>query len=166
MKELDDALIQKDRMRYIKNKLSSNLCLLAILLDVFFFVSIYKSDVSTYYYNILIGGSIIYNLLFMLLAFLSSEGVKEYSESYSYIMIALGVMQFVRIFIIPMKAHSAVVTIQQTERIVMENGQFIRCLIYLILSGVCLIFGALVGIKRSRTLKAYVATLGEEKRRD
>lgn len=166
MKEIDDALIQKDRMRYIKNKLSSNLCLLAILLDVFFFVSIYKSDVSTYYYNILIGGSIIYNLLFMLLAFLSSEGVKEYSERYSYIMIGLGVMQFVRIFIIPMKAHRAVVTIQQTERIVMENGQFTRCLIYLILSGVCLIYGALVGIKRSRTLKAYVATLGEEKRRD
>lgn len=81
MKEIDDALIQKDRMRYIKNKLSSNLCLLAILLDVFFFVSIYKSDVSTYYYNILVGGSIIYNLLFMLLAFLSSEGVKEYSEN-------------------------------------------------------------------------------------
>lgn len=81
-------------------------------------------------------------------------------------MIFLGVMQFVRIFIIPMRAHSAVVTIQQTERIVMENGQFIRCLIYLILSGICLLYGALVGIKRSRTLKAYVATLGEEKRRD
>ncbi len=166
MKELDDALIQKDRMRYIKNKTSSNLCLIAILFDVFFFVSIYKSDVSTYYYNILIGGSIIYNLMFMLFAFLSSEGVKEYSEKYCYIMIFLGVFQFVRIFILPMRAHSATVTLQGVERLVMENGQFIRCLIYLIISGVALLYGAFVGIKKARTLKEYLSTLGEEKRRD
>ncbi len=166
MKELDDALIQKDRMRYIKNKTSSNLCLIAILFDVFFFVSIYKSDVSTYYYNILIGGSIIYNLMFMLFAFLSSEGVKEYSEKYCYIMIFLGVFQFVRIFILPMKAHKATVTLQGVERLVMENGQFIRCLIYLIISGVALLYGAFVGIKKARTLKEYLSTLGEEKRRD
>ncbi len=166
MKELDDALIKKDRMRYIKNKLSSNLCLLAILLNVFYFVSIYKSDVSTYYYTILIGASIVYNLLFMLLAFLSSEGVKEYSERYSYIMIFLGVMQFVRIFIIPTRAHNTKVTVQTVERLVMENGQFTRCLIYLILSGICLLVGAYVGIVRSRTLHSYIASLGEEKRRD
>ncbi len=166
MKELDDALIQKDRMRYIKNKTSSNMCLLAILLDVFYFISIYKSDVSTYYYTILIGASIIYNLVFLLLAFLSSEGVKEYNEGYSYIMIGLGVMQFVRIFILPVRAHKATVTIQSVERVVMENGQFTRCLVYLILSGIFLLYGAFVGIKKSRTLKAYLATLGEEKRRD
>ncbi len=166
MRDLDNEMIRKDRMRYIKNKMSSNLCLLAILLDVFYFVSIYKSDVSTYYYNILIGASIVYNLLFMLLAFLSSEGVKEYNERYSYIMVVLGVLQFVRIFIIPVRAHHATATVQSVERIVMENGQFTRCLVYLILSGLCLLVGAYVGIVRSRTLHSYIATLGEEKRRD
>ena len=43
-----DKSIKVDRMRYTKNKFSSNLALLAIIFDVFYFVSIYKSDVSNY----------------------------------------------------------------------------------------------------------------------
>ena len=122
MKDQDKAT-RVDRMRYIKNKFSSNLCLLAILFDVFYFVCIYKSDVSTYYYTIMIGASIVYNLVFMLAAFLSSEGVKAYSERYCYVMIALGVMQFVRIFIIPLRAFKAVVTISKAEVAVMGAPQ-------------------------------------------
>ncbi len=166
MKDKDESLIQKDRMRYIKNKFSSNLCILAILFDVFYFVSIYKSDVSTYYYNILIGASIVYNLLFMLLAFLSCESVKNYDESKCWMMAVLGILQVVRIFIIPMRAHGTVVSLQNGERLVMENGQFTRCIIYLLASAICLLVGSAVGIQRSRTLKAYLASLGEEKRRD
>ena len=57
----EDKLIQRDRMRFTKNTLSSGLALLAILFNVLYFVSIYKSDVGTYYYSILVGASIIYN---------------------------------------------------------------------------------------------------------
>ena len=168
MRELDENLISKDRMRYIKNKFSSNMCILAILFDVFFFVSIYKINIDTSknYYNILIGGSIVYNLVFMLLAFLSCESVKNYDEKQCWVMVALGVLQVVRIFILPVKYHTSVVTIQNVETQVMGNAQFIRCLIYLLVSAVCLLAGAVVGIQRSRTLRAYIATLGEEKRRD
>ena len=81
-----DKQIKTDRMRFTKNKFSSNLALVAILFDVFYFVSIYKSDVSTYYYTLVIGASIIYNLAFMLAAFLSSEGVKSYGEKFCYIL--------------------------------------------------------------------------------
>ena len=162
----DDKMIKVDRMRYIKNKFSSNMALLAIIFDVFYFVSIYKSDVSTYYYTIMTGASIVYNLVFMLAAFLSSEGVKAYSERYCYVMIVLGVMQFVRIFIIPLRAFKAVVTISKAEVAVMGAPQFVRCIIFLSISGICLIAGAVVGIIRSRTLEAYKATLGKEVRRD
>ncbi len=162
----EQNLIKVDRMRYTKNKLSSNLALLAILFDVFYFVSIYKSDVSTYYYNILVGGSVIYNLVFMLAVFLSSEGVKTYNKKYSYLLIVVGIIQFVRIFIIPAKAHAAVVTIAKQERIVMETAQFVRCLIYLCLSGLCCLSSAVVGLVRSNKLGAYLSTLGEEVRRD
>lgn len=162
----DELLIKKDRMRYTKNKLSASLVYLAILFDVFFFVSIYKSDVSTYYYTILIGASIIYNLVFLLLSFLSSEGVKEYSEKYCYLLFVLALIQIIRIFILPIKAHSAVVKIAGVERIVMDNGQFSRCIIYLLISSISLFASAIVGIIRSRTLKSYLATLGEEVRRD
>lgn len=45
----EELLIKKDRMRFIKNKLPANLALLGILFDVFYFVSIYQSDVRDYY---------------------------------------------------------------------------------------------------------------------
>ena len=49
MKRDQDRQTSIDRMRYIKNKFSANMALLAILFDVFYFVSIYKTDVGSYY---------------------------------------------------------------------------------------------------------------------
>ena len=49
----DEKTTRLDRMRYTKNTFSSNFALLAILFDVFFFISLYESDVGTFYYNIL-----------------------------------------------------------------------------------------------------------------
>ena len=102
----EERMIQKDRMRFIKNKLSANLAILAILFDVFYFVSIYQSDVGDYYYSILIGGSILYNLVFMLACFLSSEGLKNYKMGYAWLIGVLGIGQIVRIFVIPAQAHA------------------------------------------------------------
>ena len=65
--------IQLDRMRYTKNVFSSRMVYLAILFDVLYFVSIYESDVGNWYYTWLIGLSIVYNLVFMLVAFLASD---------------------------------------------------------------------------------------------
>ena len=155
----DEKTIRLDRMRYTKNTLASGLALLAILFDVFFFISIYESSVGSWYYNILIGASILYNLVFMLAAFLSSEGIKNYKIGYSYVMIVLGILQVVRIFIYPMRAHAAVVTIQQQEVVVMENRQFVFCVIWLLASAACLILGAVIGMIRSRQLQAHIASL-------
>ena len=155
----EETTIRLDRMRYTKNTFSSGFALLAILFNVMFFISIYESDVGSWYYNILVGASILYNLIFMLAAFLSSEGVKNYKLGYSYLMIALGVVQLARIFIYPMKAHGAVVTIQEQAVAVMTDGQFVRLCLYLALSAACLFIGAVAGIIRSRALSAHLATL-------
>lgn len=155
----EEQLIRKDRMRFIKNKASSNLAILAILFDVFYFVSIYQSDVGSYYYKLIIGASILYNLMFMLAAFLSSEGVKNYNASYSYLMIALGVGQIIRIFILPMQAHAATMPIQGVETQVMGNGQFLFVVGCLIASAACCIVGAVIGLIRTRTLNEYLASL-------
>lgn len=160
MTTAEDRTIQRDRMRFIKNSLSANLAILGILFDVFYFVSIYKSDVGTYYYNILIGASIVYNLIFMLAVFLSSEGVKNYKKGYSYLLIVLGVVQIVRIFIIPMPAHEAVISVNGVDTLVMQHGQFIRVVVYLIVSGVCLIASAVVNYIRCGELEAHLKTLG------
>ena len=152
---MNEELTRLDRMRYTKNTTSSRLALLAIVCNVLFFISLYKSDVGTYYYTILIGASIIYNLVFMLATFLASEGVKNYQKGYTWLLLALGCGQIIRIFIYPVQAHSAVVGGQQ----VMGDGQFIRMIVYLALSAACLFAAAAVNWRKSRALTAHIASV-------
>ena len=150
-----DEAIRLDRMRYTKNVSSSRLCYLAILLDVLFFVSVYKSDVGSWYYQILIGASVVYNLLFMLMAFLASEGVKSYKKQYSFLLYGLGAAQIARIFILPLQAHAAQVKTGGQMVTVMASGQFIRVILYLVLSGAALIVAALINQKKCAALAAH-----------
>ena len=151
----EDRATQLDRMRFTKNTTSSRLALLAIVFDVLFFISLYKSDVGTYYYSIMIGASIVYNLVYLLAVFLCSEGVKGYQVSYSWIMIALGVIQILRIFILPADAHRTLLN----NVPVMGDGQFIRVTVYLVLSAVCLFAGSVINLNKSRALSAHLASL-------
>ena len=155
-------IIKKDRLRYSKNKLSSNLTLLSIVFNALYFVSIYKSDVGSYYYTFLIGISVIYNLLFMLIAFLSSEGVKSYKLNYSFVLLGLGVGQIIRIFILPMSAHNATITLGETTQQVMDDGQFMRVCIYLAVSAVLCIMAGVIAFIKTRTLTSYQAELDKK----
>ena len=159
----DERTITLDRLRYTKNTASSRLAILAILFDVFFFVSIYKSDVGSWYYTILIGASILYNLVFMLAVFLASEGVKNYKPQFSYLLFALGVIQVVRIFILPVRAHGATVRIKGETVQVMGDAQFIRVVIYLAVSAVCLLASGVINLQKSRALAAHIASLEGQK---
>ena len=162
----DKKTIQLDRMRYTKNTFSSRMVYLAILFDVFYFVSIYESDVGNWYYTWLIGISIVYNLVFMLISFLASEGVKSYKISYGYLLLGLGAGQIARIFILPMMAHAAltkrVIDKKPVEVPVMEDAQFILVIALLVLSAVCCFAAGIVAVKRSRKLAAYNASLIEK----
>jgi len=153
----DDRLVSLDRMRYIKNTTSSRLALLAIVFNVLFFVSIYQSNYA-YYYTIMMGASIIYNLIFLLMAFLSSEGVKNYKRGYSWLLLALGVGQIVRMFILPVNAHSAPYNVGGQE-FVMENGQFVFTIVCLVLSAVCCIASAVINLIKSYRLEKHLASL-------
>lgn len=158
----DDRTIQRDRMRFIKNSLSSSLAILGILFNVFYFVSLYQSDVGSYYYNILIGASIVYNLVFMLAVFLSSEGVKNYKKNYSLVLAVIGVLQIVRIFIIPVPAHAATTIVNGETVAVMQDGQFLWVVVCLIISAACLIASAAVNFIRCNELEAHLKSLGTQ----
>lgn len=159
----DAALIRKDRLRYTKNKMSANLILLAIAVNALYFVSIYSSDVGSYYYKIIIGASIVYNLVFMLTAFLSSEGVKSYKMGYSYVSIILGILQVVRIFYIPMKAWKEPNPTADAEfPTVMSDGQFRYVVICLGISAVLLAAAGIVGIYKTAMLNIYQAELDKK----
>ena len=163
MAQNNDALIKKDRLRFTKNKLSSNLILLAIVANALYFVSIYSSDVGSYYYKIFIGASVVYNLIFMLAAFLSSEGVKSYKMGYSCVSIILGILQIVRIFYIPMKAWKEPTPVVDAEiPTVMADGQFRYTVFCLCASAALLVFAGIIGIVKTVTLNSYQAELDKK----
>ena len=155
---MNEQSVRLDRMRFTKNTTSSRLAILAIVFDMLYFVSLYKINVD-YYYTLIMGASILYNLVFMLATFLSSEGVKNYKQGYSYVLGALGAIQIARIFILPMQAHAATVKVGGEELLAMSDGQFTRIVIYLIASAVCLFAAAAVNLVKSRALKAHIAGL-------
>ena len=162
----EELTIKRDRMRFTKNTLSSTLAILAILFNVFYFINIYKSDVGhnvgNFYYQIRIGASIVYNLVFMLAAFLSSEGVKNYRREYGYVLLVIGALQIVRIFILPAQAAAAEVTIGCMTTKVMESAQHIRVVLYLLLSAAGCLAGGVIGIIRCRQLSEHLASIGRK----
>lgn len=158
----DPKQVRLDRMRYAKNALSSRLTYLAILFNVLYFVSIYESDVGSWYYSISIGASIVYNLVFMLMTFLASEGVKNYKLGYSVLLLVAGALQIGRIFYLPMQAYKATVTISKVTYPVMEMPQLIWVIVCLSLSALCCLAAGVIGVYRSRTLSAYNASLNAQ----
>ncbi len=158
----EERVIQRDRMRFTKNSLSANLTIAAIVFDEQYFVKIYQSDVGNYYYNYLIGISVIYNLIFMLAAFLSSEGVKSYKKNYSYLLLLLGVGQIVRIFILPMRARVAVVSTGGAEVAVMGDGAFMWLVVCLVASAVCLVAAAAVNLSKCAALSEHMKSLEQQ----
>ena len=155
----ENLLIKKDRMRYTKDKLSANLILASIVLDALYFVSIYQSDVGSYYYTWTIGASTIYNLLFLLVAFLASEGVKNRKGGYTGILAVIGLMQIVRVFYLPAKAHAAVVTIGAESVPTMGDMQYYYVVACLIVSGLCCLVAAVTSHRNNKILTEYMKTI-------
>ncbi|MBE5797055.1 MAG: hypothetical protein E7327_06710 [Clostridiales bacterium] len=154
----EDRIVSLDRMRYVKNKASANLALLAIVFDVLYFVGLYRTN-DEYYYTFMMGISVIYNLIFMLMAFLSSEGVKNYKKGFSWLLFALGVGQIVRIFILPMQAHEAIGKLGNTTYMVMDDRQFAFSIACLVLSAVCCFVSGIINIDKKNRLDKHVASL-------
>lgn len=158
----EEQMIRRDRMRFKRNKLSANLALLAIVLDVLYFVNIYQNDAGSYYHNWKIGVSIVYNLIFMLATFLAEEGVKNYKKAYSIPLVILGVIQIGRIFWLPLQAHTYVDAAAGFPEPPMGNGQFTYLVVLLVLSAVCLVASAVVNYAKCTALEAHMKMLGSQ----
>jgi len=155
--ELDDAIKQSgrialDRLRYSRNTRSSRMALLAILFDVLYFVTMYRSNAGRYYKS-LIGASIIYNLIFLLSAFLSEENIKNRKPRFDWVIMVLGLLQFGRILIYPVKASS---------ESVMGDTQLMYVLVYLTLSGICCLWAGLTSRRENKKLKGYLELIAKE----
>ena len=158
----NDLFIKRDRMRYTKDSLSSGLVLLAIVFNVLYFVSIYQSDVGAYYYNWLIGASVIYNLLFLLIAFLISQGVKNRKTGYGATLLIIGLMQIVRVFYLPAKAHAAEVVIGGETLAVMADKQYFYVVGCLVASAVCCVVAAVISYINNKQLAQHMRELEKQ----
>ena len=147
--------IKKDRLRYTKNTASSVLAYVAIIFNVLYFVSIYNKDVGNYYYSMTIGFSVICNLLFLLITFLASEGVKNYKMGYNIGLIPLGLFQLVRVLGIPNGAHNTILFLDGIKVQVMEDKQFYWLCACLICSALACFAASAIGIYKTRTLREY-----------
>ena len=159
----EELTIKRDRMRYTKDKFSANMIIFAIVLDALYFISIYKTDVSSWYYTWLIGASIVYNLLFLLIAFLCSEGVKNRKGGYTFMLIAVGVMQIVRVFYLPAKAHTALVEVGGVETVVMGDKQYLFTVACLAISGICCVVGAISSYINNKNLAEHMRAIENNK---
>jgi len=155
---MDKEKIKLDRMRYVKDSAPSNLAILAVVFDILYFVLIYKIN-NEFFYSFSIGVSVVANLLFMLFGFWCSIEVKNYHGKFGFLMIALGIVQIIRIFVFPMQAHAVVAMADGSSAQVMSDAQFIRSVVYLAVSAACMILGGLLSIKNSKKLQNHLASL-------
>ncbi len=149
-------------MRFTRNSTSAILAYVSILFNVFYYVYLYNFDIGNYYYNAITGVSIVYNLLFLLFAFLSSEGVKNYSNKFAFVLMVLGTLQIVRIFYIPLNAFRATITIAGETVKVMNEKQFITIAVFLSISAVAAIVSGIVGIFKTSMLRSHERRLAKE----
>lgn len=155
----EELTIKRDRMRFTKDKFPANLVIMAIVFDCLYFVSIYSSDVGSYYYTWVIGASIIYNLLFLLTAFLASEGVKNRKTGYTGLLIGIGAMQIVRIFYLPAQAHATTVVVSGQELAAMADGQYFYVVACLAISGICCLVAAVTSHTNNKNLAEHMKTI-------
>ncbi len=88
-----------DRMRYSKDKLPFALCMLGLSFNVAYFVAMYKNPVPVS--DVTTGLDILYNIIFMMIVFLGGEKAKAYVRSWSYVIGSLGIVQFLRVLLLP-----------------------------------------------------------------
>lgn len=142
-----------DRMRYTKDMFSYWMCMLAIAFDAAYFVALYRSSALVSDYTT--GLDVVYNIVFMMIVFLASERAKTYARNWSYVILALGALQFFRIFLLP--AHF--LALGQ-----LDAQLHLRVCVLLALSGAALLVGGVACFINATTLLNHQKNTDEPQR--
>jgi FtsH-binding integral membrane protein len=149
----NNPVIQKDIMRYKKNKLSSSLALLGLAFGCLYFLQIYGqygTAVQNYFYKIHLGASVIYNLIFLLAVFYCSEGVKNYKTSFCYVLLVIAAIQVGRIFYFPLQSYNAGA---------ISGVALTLCVVWLALSAASIAAAGAIGLIRGIQHKQFNAEI-------
>lgn len=152
-----NAVIQDDLLRYTKNKLPASLALLALVFNILYFTLLYTIH-TTQMYTIVVGVSVIVNLLVLLSGFYASEGIKAYNKKMCILLLVLAAVQIARIFIYPLQglsdkwmAGNAYFGVIMTTG---SNGALL--IIYLVGSAACFIASAVLGYINTMKREAHL----------
>lgn len=99
----NQEIIHSDIMRYKTNKLPASLALLGIVFNCLYFCLLYGFKES-FFSQWKIGISVVLTLVFLLVTFLSSEGIKAYKKYFTIVLLILAAVQIIRMFGLPFEA--------------------------------------------------------------
>jgi hypothetical protein len=140
-----------ERMRYKTDTLASGLCILSIVFDVWYFVTLYSS--TTVVPDRWMGVDILINILFMLAAFLASEEAKVYAGKWAFVMFGLAAAQLARAFWLPelyRELEQLTGAAYQTARLTM------------LASAALMLLAGLVCRRNSAALRKFLAESGKQ----
>jgi hypothetical protein len=133
------------RMRYKNDSRSAQLCYLSIVCDVAYFIAVYAS--TKIIPDMWMGADVILNILFMLIVFWGSEMLKVYDRRWPFIIAALGSVQILRVFWLPIKYR-------ELEQLMGTSFTFVCA--SLALSGLFLFAAAMYSRFNSQLLNNYL----------
>lgn len=140
--------MKAELMRYRNDSLSFFMNIIGLSLDACFLMMIYSSRgvPANDRFGSVIGIDILFNIVFLLAAFLTAEKVKTYSLNWCWVSLALGILQVPRI-LLPISLHNA--------------GQylgfpFVCSIIVLLSSAAAFFYGCYTSFSKSRKLAAFI----------
>ena len=110
--------VSNDILRYKKNKLASLFAIGGLVFNCLYFMLFYSINNSSLY-KLLIGFSVVLTLAVLLVAFYSSESVKNYKKIFVAVLAVLAAVQIARIFIYPLQ----VIKITEELRAAQPGGE-------------------------------------------
>ncbi|MDE7076377.1 MAG: hypothetical protein K2O62_03550 [Clostridia bacterium] len=160
----NQEIISSDIMRYKTNKLPASLALLGIVFNCLYFCLLYGFKES-FFSQWKIGFSVILTLVFLLVTFLCSEGIKSYKKNYSIVLLILAVVQVIRMFGLPLEALRHDVGLASTDVPALKINYFFVdlpsgvsytiLLVWLAASAACLVAAAVIGYINCARLESF-----------
>jgi hypothetical protein len=140
-----------ERMRYKTDSLASGLCILSIVFDVWYFITLYSNN--TVVPDRWMGVDILINILYLLAAFLASEEAKVYAKEWAYVMFGLGAAQLARAFWLPE-------VYRELEQL--TGGAYQTARFTMLLSAALMLLAGLVCWRNSTALRKFLAESGKQ----
>ena len=160
----NQEIISSDIMRYKTNKLPASLALLGIVFSCLYFCLLYGFKES-FFSQWKIGISVMLTLVFLLVTFLASEGIKSYKKNYSIVLLVLAVVQVIRMFGLPLEALRYDAGLAATDKhaltiryffVDLPSGvSYTILIVWLAASAACLVAAAVIGYINCVRLESF-----------